>query len=308
MNTRNVCQNRSDVASHVRPALSWRIVLAAGLLAALPFAHGAGIQDGFYFLSDDTSVPLVSDQDGDAIRLGARQDVKDINVYQAKILSQDNANSRFKVDLTILNDTEQQIGALVVGGKVFAREGARNHDFGFTFFGAKNATNISRFLNAPVTYRKHPGYNLAVSFSPSKRTYEVGEQVRVTMCLENVGPTPFRFKVGGEHFGPFDDQYTFQAWLGGRRVDNNRDGKNLGGGGGVGTKLLKPGESLTNSVVLSSWFAFDAPGTYSIRGSYLMSFCPVEQADFLVLLRDGPIWQDYATGDFNVTITPAQTH
>jgi hypothetical protein len=264
-------------------------------------ANGAKTQDGFYLLSDDTSLPLVNDQDGNAIRLGARQDV---NVHDAKIVSQNNVNSQFNVNLTILKYTEQQVGALVVSGKVYARGGARNQDFSFTFLGAENVTNIARFLNVPVTYKKHPGYNLAVSFSPTKPTFAVGEQVKVTMLLQNVGTTPFRFLYGGRNRGPRDDNYTFQAWLGDDQVA--QIGKDTNLGGPVSLCLLKPGESITNGLVLNDWFAFDKPAAYNMRGSYLMVFC---QTDDPTPSRPMTIlWDDFATGYFSVKIVPAQPH
>jgi hypothetical protein len=79
------------------------------------------------------------------------------------------------------------IAVFAVGGKAYLRNGwGSNQQWAevmFPFSGVDNAEDVTRYFRVPVTYRKHPGYNLMVSFTPSKPEFEVGDEVKVTIKI-----------------------------------------------------------------------------------------------------------------------------
>jgi hypothetical protein len=297
------------IASRRSPPFSAPAILVAVLLAAASLANGAGIEDGFYRESDNASGQAVADPNRSGLRLGAKQSIK---VTRAEITSQDNANTQFEVTVTTPHDGDQAglIVVLAIGGKLYPRSGwsssQQQDQLSFPVSGADNARDLARYFGVPITYRKHPGYKMLVSFTPSSPEFEVGQEVQVAMRIQNVGSDAFAFEQGGRNRAARDCQYTFVARLGDKQVDDI--GSNWNMGGLSFTRVLKPGEVFTNSVALNKWFAFDQPGTYRVQGSYHLAFKQLNEMNEAVQFSWRPIWEDYATGEFTVKITPAQVH
>ena len=61
-----------------------------------------------------------------------------------------------------------------------------------------------------------------------------------------------------------------------------------------GCKTLQPGESIKSDTDLSKYLILDKPGIYLVRGS-----CPFE---IIALDTHKTLWDDYATGEFQVKI------
>jgi hypothetical protein len=284
-------------------------IIPLAFLISLVFCtvvQGATIENGFYTKSDDPSRPAFTDRNGNVVHLGQKLSLE---IRQAQIVAADNANTLFQLSITIPgNDQTRPLpDMLVFGGKAYTCNGMGGNratlHFSFPFSGAENATNISRYLNASTAYRKHPGYVVGVFYSPSKPSYESGEQVSVVMRIQNLGSNTFCIEKRVRDRGARDDQCTFQAWLEGKQIDDIRGGA-PNSGGPVGRCMVKPGETFTNIVELNPWFAFDKPGTYVIHGSFHMVFMQTDD-----MSRSGPpIWDDYATAAFTVKITPPQFH
>ncbi|MCE9584544.1 MAG: hypothetical protein K8T20_18805, partial [Planctomycetes bacterium] len=58
---------------------------------------------------------------------------------------------------------------------------------------------------------------------------------------------------------------------------------------------LKPGEVFEKEVDLAKWFSFVKAGVYFVHGSYHLDF-------FETKTYTQPVWEDWATADFEVRI------
>ncbi len=282
--------------------------LLIALLAATSLAHAAEIPDGFYSGSEDGSGLAVADPNRPGQHLGKKQSIL---VTQAEIRSQDNANTQFVLTVTTPHDTGQAKATevLAVGGKLYPRNGwgsdQQKESLDFPISGADNAKEVAEHFRAAITWRKHPGYNMEVSFTPARSEFEVGDEVKVTLRIQNVGSNAFSFQQGGMNRAERDQQYTFVARFEDKQVEDL--GTTMHFGGLSGDRVLKPGEAFTDTIVLNKWFMFDKPGQYRILGSYYMAFKKV--SDDNAALQPSwwwPIWVDYATAPFTVNIVPAK--
>ena len=280
--------------------------MAVVFLVSVALAKGAGIEEGFYFKSDDGSGQEVTNREGETLRIGTKESVA---VLGTTIVSQDNENSRFLLRVNVLNNGQVfSPRVLIVAGTVYDQIGwdmsGQSAELSVPRLDAASARALARYFEAPITYREDPGYQLAVSFSASKAEFVVGEEIPVTLRIQNVGSNAFVFEQGFSGANR-NRQYNFTATLDGRPLPDIGPRENRGAGGKSGDRELAPGEVLTNTVILNQWFAFDRPGTYVVRGSYAMGF---KRMDGPILPNQPPrevIWTNQATGEFNVKITPA---
>jgi hypothetical protein len=298
---RRLCRH---IASRPAPA---RAIMLAALLAATFLANGAAIEDGFYSKSEDASGQAAIDQNGRPLVLGKKQTLQ---INETTLYALDNANTQFELRVKIPNEGDQARATevLAIGGKVYARNGwgssAQGAELMFPFSGADNAKAVAGYFWINVTYRKHPGYNMAVSFAPSKPEFEIGDEVKVTLRIENVGSNAFAFQQGGRNRAQRDQQYTFTASFGAKQVEDIGSDMHMGG---LSTdRLVRPGEVFTDTVVLNKWFAFDKPGVYRVLGSYYMDFKPTNDLNMPSRPFPQTVWEDYATGAFTIKIVPAQ--
>jgi hypothetical protein len=257
-----------------------------------------GVVDGFYLISADESAPSVSTPDGKRLLLGSRQEVA---IETSAIHSEDNANSRFSVSLGISREVHAQASSyvLIVSNRGYAWAGSGSgpdkYSISFGVPGADNALDVARYLNTPIVYRRHPGHELLVLFTPSRAVFRKNDQVTVTFRIENVGTNTIRFSKGGRYRGSSrDNQYTFSARLMGRQVQDI--GSNVHFGGIAVTPSLKAGEVFEDTIDLGKWFAFDEAGAYEILGSYEMLYYDPDPGAHRV------IWTDYVSSAFVVKI------
>ena len=276
-----------------------KTTIAAGLFfLASDAALADPPTDGFYLTSKDASAPSVMTQDGQKRSLGRRVE---FNAPPTKIFSADNANTQFGFTIVVPRElyVETSGYVLVVANRSYLQSGSgRSPDvytLDFSFSGADDALAVSRYLNAPIVYHRHPGQQLLVSFTRAKTSFHVGDDVPVTFSIKNVGANAIAFSKGGAYRGASrDNQYSFSARLWSKQVPDIGSSNHFGGL--AGRIVLKPGEVFEDHVDLKKWFAFDKPGTYEVLGSYSMRYFDPDGDAFRT------IWSDYVTGAFVVTI------
>src|SRR5215471_16652325 len=271
------------------------IVLCISALRVL-----AGEQEnGIYERSQDTSAALVRAQDGELVRLGKR---RTLQILKAEMFSENNENTRFRLSVTIPSDPG--LGAssyvLIVDGAAYRQIGSGSSQkdtssASFEVTGDDNAKQVARYFGAPLRYRKHPGYDLQVSFIPAKQEFETGEEVIVTLRITNVGINAVSFMKGGRNRGPRDNQYTFSATYRGKQVEDVGPAYDFGGI--AAPRVLRPRDVFEHKVNLQKWFSLKGgAGLYEIHGSYYLGFQDPDDETWRT------IWDDYASGDFAVTI------
>ena len=166
------------------------------LLVAASALRGAQIEDGFYTALTNQSLPVVATRFGQPVVLGEKLQ---LHITKTQIVSRDNANNQFCAMFTVTNHRSgmDPILLLVEDGKVYPLEGetdmADHSVLNFPLSGGDAAKATSQRFGAQVFYRKHPGYNIAVSFTPARTQFEVGEEVPVALRIENVGSSSFTF-------------------------------------------------------------------------------------------------------------------
>jgi len=254
--------------------------------------------NGIYLSGRGDPAAQIKCQDGRDLYFGARQELK---IQKSEISSQNNANDRFYVQLTIPYDESLGTASyiLVVSGTAYRQSGsgASQKDTSSLYFyisGDENAKQVAEFLKTPVVYRRHPQHNLRISFIPSKQEFSAGEEVTATLQITNVGTNSISFMKGGRNRASRDNQYVFSARHKGKQVDDI--GTSYHSGGKAGRRVLKPGDVFEDKISLSKWFAFDKAEMYEIHGSYYLDFNDPEAQSWRT------IWEDYVSADFVVII------
>ena len=151
-----------------------------------------------------------------------------------------------------LADVERRV--LVVDGNAYSPIGfgsdpyyGRQTSLHILVSGRKHADNIGKHLSIRPRLRTHPGYLLAVRFTPKKTSYDVGQDIEVVLQVKNVGEKAVTFQQGGRNRAARDNQYEFIA--------RSRDGKQIrdrgkaGHFGGIShLRTLEPGGVFETSV------------------------------------------------------------
>jgi hypothetical protein len=272
--------------------------------------------NGIYLSARGDPAAQIKCQDGRDLSLGARQELK---IQKSEISSQNNANDRFYVQLTIPYDESLDAASyiLIVSGTAYGRitrpdrqsgSGSSQKETSSLFFyisGDENAKQVAEFLKTPVVYRRHPQHNLRISFIPTKQEFSAGEEVTATLQITNVGTNSISFMKGG------DNQYVFLARHKGKFIQVDDIGTSYHSGGKAGRRVLKPGDVFEDKISLSKWFAFDkaemderqgsyaldfSDQMYEIHGSYCLDFNDPEDQSWRT------IWKDYVSADFWVRI------
>lgn len=257
------------------------------------------LEDGFYASAENESgVPIVG-QDGTKYYLGDR---KVVEIEPVELYALDNGNTQFRLSLRVPHDVYANgpWPILVVDGIAFKPNGSgSNADqtswLMFPMSGLPRAEQVAKDLATPLFRREHPGYALRVTFAPSKEKFVVGEDVTVTVRIENVGDDTISFVCGGRNRAARDNQYIFSAYLRNEQVPDIGTTMHFGGLSSV--RSFGPGEAFEHTVNLKKWFAFDQPGRYEIFGLFYLEFKKPGT------LRGRTIWEDYASADFTVTIS-----
>jgi hypothetical protein len=255
--------------------------------------------NGIYLDARGDPAAQIKCQDGRDLSLGARQELK---IQKSEISSQNNANDRFYVQLTIPYDESLDAASyiLVVSGTAYRQSGSgssqkETSSLYFYISGDENAKQVAEFLKTPVIYRRHPQHNLRISFIPTKQEFSAGEEVTATLQITNVGTNRISFMKGGRNRASRDNQYVFSARHNGKQVDDI--GTSYHFGGKASRLVLKPGDVFEDKISLSKWFAFDKAEMYEIHGSYYLDFNDPEAQSWRT------IWEDYVAADFIVRIT-----
>jgi hypothetical protein len=253
-------------------------------------------EDGFYLVADaGLTVKTIAGED---IRIAEKIEER---LTRAVVRSISNSNQRYAVRLE--KDT-----AFIAAGRTALC--VRGHCVRFTFWGqspgrfstdaeipAATAEQFAVFLGVPVEDRTHPGHALRTRFVPARDSFSINDALPVEVEVTNVGMVPVTFQVGGQQRGFRDNQFGFTAYGGpNRAVADTGDPTHTGGLSS--NRTLQPGQTFTLGVDLRSWFTFPGPGVYRIVGTYELRFFPPGEVRELWW----PLWDDFATASFTVTI------
>ena len=125
-----------------------------------------------------------------------------------------------------------------------------------------------------------PGVRLAASLQPEQREYAIGEPVFVLAEIANVGTVPVAFPDGVSPNG-VPEWYSFTAVdVQNRAVPGNSQSPVPGGLRVVRT--LKPGEVVSERIMLNQWCRFERPGTYTVRVARVFKLRPPLPPDRVV--------------------------
>jgi hypothetical protein len=239
--------------------------------------------NGFYYLTEQGLL-------GDPVTL---------DIPKAELKSLDNFNSAFW--LTIMTpdaEKEEPPFVLVVENQRYRNSGqgvaGDGKFYDFNGINEKQARQIAKYLRIKPQVRSHPGYRLAVQFRTEKKNYALGEPVRVTMTVKNVGTNVLSFMARG--IVRRNDQFSFLATHNGRPLPA-RD-RPTHAEWTQHRIQLKPQEEFEKEVELSDWFELDKDGQYTLLGAYYLEVVP--NGGTLATCRT--IWEDYATGRFKFRI------
>ncbi len=268
------------------------------LLVSTYVLAAAQADDGIYLHAQSEPAPSIKTQDGQKLLLGAKQTLE---IQKSELFSQNNGNTRFYLSVTIPYD--ERIGPstyiLIVAGTAYGQSGSgashkKTSSLSFYISEEKNAMQVSQYMKTPLLYRRHPRHHLLVSFTPTAQEFSVGQDVRATLQITNVGTHSISFMKGGRNRAARDNQYVVSARHGGKQVDDI--GTSYHFGGLASRRVLKPGEVFEDTISLSKWFAFDKAGRYELHGSYYLDFNAPDAASWRTL------WEDYVSADFTVLI------
>jgi hypothetical protein len=231
-----------------------------------------------------------------------------LDIRSASLISQDNANARFQLSLTVPYDAALGPSSyqLVLSDRTFAQNGSgangtENSSLHFVLEGEANVRLAGELFKTEPIRRMHPGHRLRVEFVPGKAVYAPGEEVTVELRMTNVGSNTVAFQQGGRNRGMRDNQFRFQAMLAGKAVPDI--GTNLHFGGLSIRRGIAPGETFSQTISLAPWFALGQAGHYEIQGAYVLEFKDPKDPEAW-----RTIWEDIAAADFLVRVdAPAGT-
>jgi len=271
------------------------LIICLLLLCSFPIL-AAPADDGFYAIAP--SGPAVRTVDGKDIHLGEKLDEKGIRASWLR--SESNTNDKFSMSLERNGPFSRSSDEIVLCVSdlcaMFQGSGTNgNQTFSIDTWGFTRAAAeaYARYFGATLSLRSHPGHMLATRFIPTKESFSPGESVPVTLEIRNVGTTPVAFRVGGQNRGARDNQFGFTAYTINAVPDT---GSPVHFGGLSNVTELKPGETFKKDVDLRLWFDFKTPGTYSVTGTYQLSFAVPGSSLYFTL------WQDYAAAAFQISI------
>jgi hypothetical protein len=276
-------------------------ILTTVLFASVLTLHAAEADDGIYVRSPVTSARMIKAQDGSELGLGEQ---RTLEIRKAELSSQDNANTRFHLYLTVPYDANLDPSSyvLVVGGTGYQLSGSgssQNESSSLSFYvsGDEKTKQVAKHFGIPLRYRQHPGHLFQIDFAPTKQEFEIGEDVTVNLRITNVGTNAVSFMKGGRNRAARDNQYVFNARYGGKQVEDI--GTSYHFGGLAVKRVLKPGETFEDAISLKKWFSFESAGIYEVHGSYYLDFNDPVDASWKT------IWEDYVSADFIVRVKAA---
>lgn len=231
-------------------------------------------------------------------------------ILGASVISQDNSNSLFRVEII----TEQQRGwpyspVIVAGTRTFDRWGTGKivnppvNSFFDENVGRADAEAIAEVLGVSCALREHPGHKLTCEFTPLSQSYKTEDEVLVRFSLRNTGDVPIHLEKGGDYRGAGrHNRFRFDITLNGARQQDVGTSSHMGGF--VEGVVLKPGESDIEQLDLKKWCAFDTPGEYEVRGLFRLELrTPRELPSWPENLKWAhEQWDDEAVSTFKIRI------
>jgi len=115
--------------------------------------------------------------------------------------------------------------------------------------------------------RERPDW-VATTYTPDKKSYVIGEAIKVHFVLKNNGTDELHFEEGGDYRGASRHLrwwFTAESADGHKAVDPKPD-QTCFGGMGMSDPRLKPGETYEKDLPLLAYLKFPAPGTYTVKG------------------------------------------
>jgi hypothetical protein len=270
--------------------MDMKTLLAFAFLAAVSAAGEP--MDGLYAPSDDAAAAKLGDY-----LVGERLD---LNILRADVVSQDNANTRFRVSLRVpyVRELESERLILFVGGRTWRQWGSgseaeKTSFLDFDIDGGEAADEVAAYFKVTPVLRKHPGHRLSSRFVPARTDFVAGDAKTATLRIENHGDRSVFFQDGGRNRGERDCQFVFRATDGVTPLADVGNDMNFGGISTI--RELKPGETFEKEVDLEKWFSLGKGGNYLLLGAYRLEFFPTAEYTHVV-------WEDWATAEFMVRV------
>jgi hypothetical protein len=286
------------------PSIYWIV-----LVVLAPAPRGPSLADGFYEVLEKGDGVRFPSNDGRILILGRRLGNR---FGTPTIRSRNNDNTEFGCTLQGADKlwdgpeapplvlVADNVCLRITGNSIPTPEGTRA--LWFTIAGRESTERVARALKCDVHLRKDPGHRLAVKWTPTKESYQIGEDVALKFELKNVGKEAVTFRIGGSQRGPRDNQFRFvaQRWSGeGKGVPDTGDPNNFGGVSWART--LKPGESYSAEVPLHRWFKFEEADSYRVTGIWALHLEDPRRDGF-----DKGIWDDVVCGECIVRVEKAK--
>jgi len=146
-----------------------------------------------------------------------------------------------------------------------------------------------------VEYLKTPEF-ISTEYIPDKKTYFIGEPIKLKFKIRNHGTDDFIFERGGDYRGATRHLRFYFTSVNEEDVEAIDPKPNQTCMGGLGGPItLKPGKGHEIELPLSAYLCFPAPGTYTIKGYQDLGF---GEPDNTIAKNDqyGPRWK-YSFGD-----------
>ena len=281
--------------------LAGRTLLLVGLLlAARPAAPAGEVEDGLWVASpDDRGRPLTIEG-----RVVVLEGPYTPPVREATLVSEDNANRAFRLQVTVAAESEtlaERTKVLVLGpfaarAASWGRASDATSHLGFRLPDGPAVAAAEQLFGIRARRRRHPHHALQVAFTVPATGFVQGQPMPVTLQLVNVGEGPVAFDQGGLQRGARDNQFGFTAegGPGGRAVPDTGDPTHFGGISRL--VRLEPGAVHSQEVDLRGWFDL-APGTYALMGTYRLTLHAPDASGWT-----SPLWEDVAAAPFVATV------
>lgn len=192
-------------------------------------------------------------------------------VKSCRIISQDNFNNRYWINLKPTPLPEKDFHGFILKGKSFkivsSGHGASNEMLNSISFYAdpKVAAEVAKEFNVSLEKRNHPGHMLQTEFLLDQTNKNT-----VILKIINLGNNTLIFQDGGKNRGMRNNQFNFVGFR------NSKPLMDLGSPvhfGGISTYVtLKKGELFEKKVDIANWFDLSEKGYYEITGIFYLEF------------------------------------
>lgn len=236
-------------------------------------------------------------KEGTLLEVGQKQyrvkSVKPDNWTQScRIVSQDNFNSRYWINLKPVPYSKKEFHGLILKGQKFTLVSSGNGATGeildsISFYAdSKVVTNVASALQITPKIRKHPGHKLQARFVCN----DMVTNTTITLEITNRGDSMVIFHDGGMNRGMRNNQFGFAGFRGCKPLPDIGSPVNFGG---ISTYVtLKKGETFQKRVDLTKWFDLSEKGYYNITGTFYMEFRSSTKEHRIV-------WADYVGAQFS---------